>query len=163
MKFEYEISLKDYVSSQRLFQKLSYREKVIRSAITSTLTGTIFIFIASDQQRVAELGPLLLACVGAWWIFSGLRSLVATWNFRSAYKGLGLTGEKFQMEADEKGFEVNADTWNRRIQWSDISLKGENKHVFIVYPESFIYMIGKQYLTEEQQQEFRKLAGLTPQ
>ena len=47
------------------------------------------------------------------------------------------------------------------VQWQGIGLKGENEKVFMICSTGgTIFMFGKKYLTDEQQQELRRLSGL---
>jgi len=61
----------------------------------------------------------------------------------------------------EEGFNVREEFRGWNVGWSGVSLKGEDKHVFMFHTEPTIFIFGKKYLTPGQQVEFRRLAGLS--
>lgn len=68
---------------------------------------------------------------------------------------------KYRADVNEEGFGVTGDLCSWRVRWSDVQLKAENEHVFMLYAKGTIFMFGKKYLTDEQQHEMRGLASLT--
>jgi hypothetical protein len=162
MKFEYEITADDYAASQILYYKLSIGYNRVKRAVYWILAGVFLILVAWG-----EWGPhwsqVFLAGIGVWWIYAGTICLFPRRYLRRAYRGVGLSGKKFQADLDEEGFEVIGDLCSWRLRWPAVSVKGENKYVFIFFGGTSIFMFGKQYLTDEQQRELRKLAALSTQ
>jgi hypothetical protein len=68
-------------------------------------------------------------------------------------------GKKFQADIHSDGFEVKGKSCSWQVPWSGVSLKAERERVFMLYVEGTIFMFGKKYLTDEQQNELRKLAS----
>jgi hypothetical protein len=69
-------------------------------------------------------------------------------------------GKTFKADLSEEGFEVSGDECNWRVRWRGVRVKGENESVLVLYGANTVFIFGKKYLSHEQQQEFRKLAGL---
>ncbi|MGB9073774.1 MAG: YcxB family protein [Terriglobales bacterium] len=160
MQFEYEISADEYVPSQVLFYRLTAGRKSTKQAVWWILLGLFFIFVAWDE-RVLNWAPILLAGTGVWWIYCGIVNLFPGRHFRRAYRETGLAGMKYRADVNEEGFGVTGDLCSWRVRWSDVQLKAENEHVFMLYAKGTIFMFGKKYLTDEQQHEMRGLASLT--
>lgn len=161
MQFEYEISGDDYVASQTLYLKLSSGGKDrVRRASPWILAGVFFLVVVWNE-RVLGWPSILLAAVGVWWIYAGTVNLFPGRYLRRIYPGLGLAGKKFKAEVNEEGFEVVGDLCSWRVRWAGVLLKGESEHMFVLYSAGTVFMFGKKYLTDEQQQELRRLAALT--
>jgi len=62
----------------------------------------------------------------------------------------------------DDGFDVAGDTCTWRVRWQGVRLKAENKRVFMFCSYGTIFIFGKQYLANEQQEELRRLGGLGP-
>ncbi len=159
MHFEYEITVDEYVASQLLYQNLSDGHKGIRRGISWIVVGLLFIVVVWNE-RVLDWGPFLLGAVGAWWVYAGVVSLFPARYFRNQYPKAGLAGKTFKSELNEEGFEVTGDECSWRVRWPGVRLKGENESVLVLYGANTVFIFGKKYLSHEQQQEFRKLAGL---
>lgn len=163
MHFDYEISADEYIASQILYHKLSGDRKRIRAAISWTLGGILFIVIAWSERPVGWT-TVLLTILGAWWAYCGIVSLSPTLlrgRFRRAYRAADLAGKKYTGDANEDGFEVTGDLYGWRSKWPGVRLKGEDAEVFILYSQGTIFIFGKKYLTKVQQQELRRLSGLS--
>ena len=161
MHFEYEITADDYVASQILYHKLGGVRRRMQWVAYSVLTGLLFLGIAwSERSAWLGWGGLLLAIVGAWWIYIGVLNLFPARHLRRAYRGSELAGREFKAEVDEGGFGITGELCTWRVQWPGVRLKGEDAQVFILYSQGTIFMFGKKYLSNEQQQELRRLSGL---
>ncbi len=159
MHFEYEITVDEYVAAQLLYQKLGNSRKGIRRGIWWIVVGLLFIVVVWNE-RVLDWGPFLLGAVGAWWVYAGVVNLFPARYFRNQYPKAGLAGKTFKADLSENGFEVTGDECSWRVRWPGVQLKGENESVLILYGANTVFIFGKKYLSHEQQQEFRKLAGL---
>ena len=160
MNFEYEIGADEFVASQLLYDKLRRGRKRIELAVYSILAGLVCVVIAWNEWS-HNWAPILLALVGASWIYSGAVGLFPAWYCRRAYPKSEVAGRSFKADVSEKGFEVTGDLCSRQVQWPGVRLKGENEQVFMLYSSGTIFMFGKKYLSSEQQQYLRKLSGLT--
>jgi hypothetical protein len=159
MHFEYEIPPDEFVASQLLYYKLSRGRKRILNAVGSTLLGLLLIVVAWDERAVDSV-PFLLAILGAWFIYMGVVWSFPSKYFRRAYQKGELAGKKYQADLNQDGFEVAGDLRSWRVRWEGVRLKGENEQVFILYSAGTLFMFGKKYLSNEQQQELRRLSGL---
>jgi len=159
MHFEYEITADEFVASQLLYHKLSGGRKRVERAVSSFLAGLIFMATAWTE-RSRDLSPFLLAIVGAWCIYYGAVSLFPARYFRNAYRKSEVVGKRFSADVTEEGFEVTGDLRSWRVQWPGVRLKGENERVFVFCSYGTIFMFGKKYLSNDQQQQLRKLSGL---
>jgi hypothetical protein len=69
-------------------------------------------------------------------------------------------GKKFEASMGEDYFEVAGEFCTWRIKWPGVSLKGENKDVFVFYAENYVFIFGKKYLNNAEQDELRRLIGI---
>lgn len=162
MRFEYEITVDDFVASQILYNRLRRAGHQIRlreNPIVWIVFGAFAIAVAWNERRV-DWGPILLAATGAWFLYAGLVGLFPAPYFRRTYRGAELWGEKFAAEVDNEGFKVVADLCSWQIPWRGVKLRGENDRVFVFYSANTLFIFGKRYLNESQQEEIRKLSGI---
>jgi hypothetical protein len=76
---------------------------------------------------------------------------------------LGLEGKKYKARVDAGGFEVIGEQSTWRMRWTDIARKGEDNRVFMFcYSGGVLFIFGKRYIDEKQQESLRSLAGLSP-
>jgi hypothetical protein len=162
MRFEYEITPDEFAASQLLYYRLSGGRKWVEHAVGWIIAGLALIFIAWDE-RFVDTAQILLAAIGAWWIYCGVARFFPAWYFRRAYPKSDFAGKKFTVDANEDGFEVTADLYSWRVRWPGVRLKAENERVFMFYSQGTIFMFGKRFLTSEQQQELRMLSGAISQ
>jgi hypothetical protein len=159
MRFEYAITVDEYIASQLLYQKLCDGRKRIRRGVWWIVVGLLFIVIVFNE-RFLGWGPFLLGLVGAWWVYAGVVNLFPARHFRHEYPKAGVAGKTFKAEVNEQAFEVTGDECSWRVRWPGVQLKGENESVFVLYGANTVFIFGKKYMNHEQQQEFRKLARL---
>lgn len=161
MRFEYEITVDDFVAAQLLYYRLSEGRKQIERAFVWIVGGLFFCLVAWDEGHLSW-AILLLAAIGIWWIWAGLVGLFPRWWFRRGYRESGLAGKRYRAEVCEEGFEVTGDVCTWRVRWQGAQVKGENKRVFVFYGANTIFIFGKKYLTGDQQEELRRLSGISP-
>jgi hypothetical protein len=161
MHFEYEIRPDEFVASQLLYLKLSSGRKHRERTVQWILVGIIFIAIAWNEWSL-KWTPILVALIGAWWIYSAVASLFPARHFRRAYSKSDLAGKGFRADVGEDGFEVTGDVCSWRVRWSGVCVKGENEQVFMLYSHGTMFMFGKKFLSSEQKEELRRLSGLMP-
>ena len=159
MYFEYEITADEYVASQILFNQLGGVRTRIQSVAVWILAG-VFLILVAWNERAIDWATVLLAAIGAWWIYAGVASLFLARHFRRAYRGAEVAGKRFTADVNEDGFEVKGEFCTWRVQWAGVRKKGENSQVFMLYSQGTVFMFGKKYLSIEQQQELRRLSGI---
>ena len=158
VRFEYEITPDEFAATQALFQKAS---RTGDSWITWLIAGVLFTWVAWNE-RVAHSKPaLLLAVVGAYSLYTVITLLFPSMRFRSAYALIRLAGMRFKAEADENSFRVAGDSYSWDVRWSGVLFKGENESVFMLCSQGTIFAFGKKYLSEQQQNELRRLSGIS--
>ena len=81
-------------------------------------------------------------------------------RFLRAYQRSELAGKRFQAEIDVDGFDVTGPLNSWRVRWEGVRLKGEDERVFVLSSGGTLFMFGKKYLSNEQQDELRRLSGL---
>jgi hypothetical protein len=87
MNFEYQITADEYAVAQALYYRLSGGRKRIQSATCWILVGSFFIVVAWNQRPI-DWAEFLLATLGAWWNYAGVRGLLLpTRYFRRYYAG----------------------------------------------------------------------------
>ena len=153
MQFSYEIPADEFVAAQIVLHTAN-RRRLIKRALGHTLLGVALGLIA--WFRYPDLGPLFLLLVAAWFIYVGITNLFPQRHFRKAYPQSELAGKSYQADVDDNGFTVNGDSCSWRVLWSDVKLKGENKRVFMFYAKATLFIFGKKYLTDEQQNDIRR-------
>ena len=160
MHFEYEITAEDYVACQSLHNKLNLGRKRTQLIATCVFMGFFFLAIAWTERSL-NLGPFLLASMGAWCIIVGVRSIFPASYLRRGYRKTNLSGKKFKAEIYDWGFEVTGDVCGWRVRWPGVLVKGEDDRAFVLYSEGgTLFMFAKKYLNQEQLDELRKLSGL---
>jgi hypothetical protein len=158
MRFEYEISADEYASCMAAYNALARGRKRIFYAVFWIALGLFFIAVARNEQAVSW-APILLTASGAYWVYCGLAGFFSEWYFRRFYPKSGMAGKKFQANIHSDGFDVKGESCTWQVPWSGVSLKAERERVFMLYVEGTIFMFGKKYLTDEQQNELRKLGS----
>jgi hypothetical protein len=156
MQFDYEIPAYEYGSAQVMYYHGSHR-RLIKKAIGWGLAGLLFVLTA--LFRFADFGPFLLLLTGLWFIYIAIVYLFPMRQIRRYYSKTGLAGKTYHAEADESGFSVTGNSCSWRALWTETSVKRENKRVFLFVAKETLFIFGKQYLTEEQQNELRRLAA----
>jgi hypothetical protein len=160
MHFEYEITADEFASAQILYHDASSgRRKRVKTGIAWIAIGVIFMVLAFGEP-VLNWTPVILALVGAWWIYAGVRHFSPAAYFRLAYRGTGLAGKLYKADANEEGFNVTTDWCSWSVRWPSIRFRGEDSLVFMLYSEGTIFIFGKKYLNSEQQRDLRRLSGL---
>lgn len=160
MNFEYKITVDEYAAAQSLYHRMNGGRKRVHNAIVWILAGA-FLAIVAWNQRPPDWAQFLLAAIGARVIYAGIMGLLLPPRyFRRHYAASELIDKTFKAEVTWDGFEVAGDMCSWRVQWQGIRLRGEDKRVFMFCSFGTIFMFGKQYMTNEQQENLRSLSGL---
>jgi hypothetical protein len=160
MQFAYEIDAVDFAAAQKLYNKLRPRRARPNYAFICVFTGLLLIFAAWSDRLLDWPSIFLFAAMGVWWIYSGMVASFSDRTFRRAYRKSDLAGKKFTAYVHEDGFEVVGKLCRWHVQWAGVRLKGENERVFMLYSGGTVFMFGKRYLNEDQQEELRWLSDL---
>ena len=112
------------------------------------------------SQRASDLVGLLLAMIGAWWVYAGIAPFFPAKYFRRAYKRAALSGEIFKAAINEKGLEITCDKCAWQVTWPGVTFKAEDKQVFVFLSYATLFTFGKKYLNSEQEKQIRQLSGL---
>jgi hypothetical protein len=159
MQFTYRITADEFAASQVLYEKLRSGRKRFERAAFWVLFGSFFIVVAWNE-RAPAWAPILVAATGVSSIYGGLRILFPSRYFRRAYRRFEFAGKPFEADVNENGFEIKSDFCDWSVRWPGVQLKGEDGEVFIFVSGGTIFIFGKKYLNNEQQQELRGLSGL---
>jgi hypothetical protein len=124
------------------------------------VSGLFFVVVALSE-RASDWAAILLAVTGIWWIYGGMRSLFPARYFSRAYRRSELAGKVYKADVDENGFEIRGDFCEWRVSWPGVGRKGENDKVFIFTSEGTIFIFGKKYLNSGQEEELRRVSGLS--
>ena len=162
--FEYEIPADEYVVAQLLYHKLQGSQSRIRRAAFWILGGVVLVVISwnlrppesTPSDASTNLAVILLAAIGAWWIYGGSRILFPARYFRRAYRSFEFAGKSFKADVDDDGFQIAGEFCEWRVKWPAVRVKGEDELVFIFFAGGTIYIFGKKFLSGDQQQELRK-------
>jgi hypothetical protein len=119
MRFECEIAADEFVASQLLYYKLSCGRKRVVNAVGWIVAGLALMFIAWSE-RFVDSAPIILAAIGASWIYAGVTSFFPARHFRHAYTKGDYAGKRFKAEADADGFEVTGDLYGWRVRWAGV-------------------------------------------
>ena len=155
MQFEYEITAAQFASAQLLYRKQRHGRK---RTIRWILAGIVLIAIALTERSL-NLTPILVALLGASWIYSAIVSL-SPWYFRRAYFKTDLVDKKFKADVNEIGFDVTGDECAWRVKWAAVREKGENERLFLFYSHGTLFVFGKEFFGSEEQGQLRKFSGL---
>lgn len=119
------------------------------------------MIVFGGSERLSELAGLLLATIGAWWVYVGIATFFPTRYFRAAYRRTGLAKEVFKATINHEGIEITSDKCDWRIRWPGVVFKGEDKRVFIFLSYATLFVFGKKYLNSENESQIRRLSGLS--
>lgn len=158
MQFNYEIQVEEYAAAQTLYYRKLYQRSLIKRAIFWVLIGLLFLTVA--LFRAEEFGPVLLVLTAGWFICNGIGGFFPDGYYRRHYPQSGLAGKNYQVELDENGFFVTGDSCSSRVPWTEVHLKAEDKRVFMFNAKATLFIFGKKYLSDEQQQDIRRFAAL---
>lgn len=161
MQFEYEIGPEEFVASSLLYLKLSRNRSYLQWGLFSIFGGLLFIIVAWSKAPFGWV-DLLLMLVGLWWLYAGFSNFFPARHYRRAYRKADLAGKKFSAEINSAGFEVVGELCSWKVEWPGVRCKGENDKVFVLCSAGTVFMFGKKYLSDPQQQELRRLSGLAP-
>jgi len=161
MHFEYEIGADEYVAAQHLYLKLSRDQRRPQWTAFCLLGGLLLILVARTRVTFGW-GEIVLMLMGIWLLYIGFLNLFPGRYYRRAYRSANLAGKKFVVDVTDEGFEVVGEYCTWRVQWPGVQLRGESERVFMICSAGTIFMFGKKYLTDPQQQELRKLSGVLP-
>jgi len=159
MHLEYEIGAEEYIASSLLYLKLKRDYSRLQWALFSIFGGMLFVLVALTKPNLGWVEDLLMI-LGLWWLYAGFLNFFPSRHYRKAYQKAELAGKKFSAEVNSEGFEVMGELCSWKVQWPGVRLKGENEKVIILSSAGTVFMFGKKYLTTEQQEELRRLAGL---
>ena len=159
MEFEYEITADDYAAANVLYHRLT----PLRRRSEWFWAGAILLIVAL-VEREHGLSPVVLGAIGIWWMWAGLGRIfprLLRRYYRRYYKRVGLAGQKYRATLNEDGFQVVGDycTWHNR--WTDVSPKGEDDRIFMLFAHGTLFIFAKRYLSDERQKTLRTLAGLS--
>jgi hypothetical protein len=160
MTFEYRITDDEYASAQALYHQLSGGRKRILRTACYIISGFFFVVVAFNQRPI-DWAQFLLAALGTWWIYAGIMCfLLPARYFRRHYAASELRDITFGAVVNDEGFDVVCDTCTWRVKWQGVRLRGESNRVFMFCSFGTIFIFGKQYLKDEQQETLRSLSGL---
>lgn len=159
MEFEYEISADDYAAAAVLYHRLSRK----RTASSGWFLAGACLLVIGLIERDRGLSPILLGAIGVWWMWAGIARVFPGLSFRRYYRKyyqhLGLEGKKYRASLED-GFQVVGDDCSWNNHWGDVSPKGEDNRIFLLFSKGILFIFAKRYLAEEQQRALRSLAGL---
>jgi hypothetical protein len=161
MQFNYEIPVEEYAAGQVLYYKASIKGRGVKNAVIAVLFGLLCILVAVFR-RTSDWAPILLFLAGSGFIYGGIAPLFPTRHYgklyRKFYKDSGLAGKSFHAEVDEDGFSVSGNGCTWLVPWTEAQWKGEDKSVFLFTGKGSMFIFGKKYLTDDQQQQIHQLA-----
>jgi hypothetical protein len=158
MQFEYEIPIEEYAAAQVLYYKAWSKGQAIKRAFAYIVVGFFYVLIATFRWA-PDWPPVLVLLTGLLFIYAGIAALFPARHYRRYYSQSDLAGKKYCAEVDENGFLVNGDNCCWRVLWTETLLKGEDTRVFMFCAKGTIFIFGKKYLSEEQQQAVRQFAA----
>jgi YcxB-like protein len=164
MQFEYEIPLEEYVSAQTLYNKMGVKAQPLKRGIGWIIIG---LFFAINGLLPSGVGwdSFLLLITGLYFVYCGVVMLFPRNHYRryyrSCYAESGLAGNLYHAEVDKKGFQVQGNGCSWQLLWSELQSKAEDESVFMLNGKGTVFIFGKRYLSDEQQEELRKFASMS--
>ena len=157
MQFDYEIPIEEYAAGQVLYHKARSKGLFVKNVLFWMSLGLFFVLLAGfrwpDWERV------LFLLIAASFFYFGILNLSPARYCRRYYPKSGLAGKSYHAELDENGFAVSGDACNWRVPWPEVHLKGEDNRVFMFTGKSTVFIFGKRYLTDEQQEAIRRFSS----
>src|SRR6266702_7026329 len=158
MQFEYEIPVEEYAAAQVLYYQAWSKGKIVKRAFAYIVLGLFYLLIAIARWA-PDWPAVLVLFTGVLFIYTGIATLFPARHYRRYYPQSDLAGKKYRAEIDESGFSVNGDGCSWRVLWTEALHKGEDTSVFIFCAKGTIFIFGKKFLTDEQQQTLRQCAA----
>lgn len=159
MQFDYEITADEFAAAQVLHHTVYDKSRLVKHSLFWLFLGLFFEFIAVARWTL-DWAPILVVLTGAWFIGTGVSRLFPMRYFRRMYPESSFSNNVYHAELNEDGFSVSGDGCTWRVLWTEVSLKGENKRVFIFYAKGILFIFGKKYVADEQQKEMRRFAAM---
>jgi hypothetical protein len=88
-------------------------------------------------------------------IYTSIKSMFLESYLRKQFAGTGLAGKRYRAKVDEVGIEVVGDEAEWRMKWSYIKARREGKISFCFDGQTVMFIYGKRFLTEAQQENLR--------
>jgi hypothetical protein len=161
MQFDYEIPVDEYVAAQALYYEAQAKGRVIKRALGWFLLSLLVIICIVELRSAGNWGSIWRLLTVAWFIYATVANLFPKRQFRGSYLESGLAGKRYHGELNENGFSVSGDSCRWQVLWADVRHKGEDKRVFMFTAKGTIFIFGKRYLTDEQQQDIRHFSAMT--
>lgn len=159
MQFDYEIPADEFAAAQVLYHTARDKSRFVKRGLFWILLGLSLVVVAVTQWALDWDHLLLL--VGGWWFAgTGVFNFFPNRYFRRMYPESEFSGKLYHAELNEDGFSVSGDACSWRVLWNDVSRKGENNLVFMFGAKGTIFIFGKKYLADEQQQDIRRFAAM---
>ena len=156
VEFSYEITKQDYAAANLLFSRLSgHREKAMWSLFFGVLL-TALPFFQDSPKVLFALGSL----IGLWFLFRGIRGIFPNIGLGRYYQVQQLENEPYKAVVTQDGINVEGSLQGWKVKWPALTLRGENDKLFLLYCYPTVFIFGKRFLSNDQQGELRKLAGL---
>ena len=135
MKTKYKISEQDYLQATKLFLKLSKRQ-----LINHIIAGILLLFVAYIGHGVVRHGAIG-AILGASIFSMLLRYIFHPIIARRNYRNYPAIKQEFEIELEESGIKISAETGQSNIKWENIIKWREGEKYILIYPMPSLFHI----------------------
>lgn len=161
MQFDYEIPEQEFIAAQMLYNTAQIKGRPAIRGIGWGLVGLFFVLIGVLRWG-KEWGAILLLITGLWLAYCGIAIMFPQAQYRKYYRNYyresALAGKKYHAELDRHGFQVQGDGCSWQVAWEEVKRKAEDETVFMLNAKSTVFIFGKKFLSDVQQEELRQLA-----
>lgn len=162
MEFEYEITAADYAQGYLLFYQLNRKTLPL---VALFFAGVCFLVIGL-RENGRGISPILLGSIGVLACSLAVQKLFPGEGFlrrhRRRFKSYNAERvRKCRAVLRPDQCEVSGEISSWRIPWSEVSHRGENKHVLILQVRGTLIVFPIRCLEPAALQELRGLAGLS--
>jgi len=159
MEFSYTITADEFNAGQVLYHKMKRGKRRFADVAVGIAIAVFFMAVALSEPRLSW-APILLSAMALQYLYAALVNLFPILYVRTKYKQANLHGKTYKAVVNEEGMDITGDVCGWHIRWPGVQLKAENDKVFMFLAANTLFIFGKQYLDESQQQEMRKLSEL---
>lgn len=155
--FEYEITPETFAAARKLLFDATKKGRLTTAFVC--IAGGCLLLSAARSFASPTSTLVGLGILGVLWISAGV-VMLASKSLSGSYETSQVGGKRYSATVDANGFEVVGPDRRWQVKWQEVSVKGEDELVIMLYARPTLFAFGKQFLTPAQELEIRQFAGM---